>query len=237
LDIEGTTTSISFVYDELFPFVRAELGAFLTEHWGRADVQADVGELRKQAEADVAAGLEGACLLPEPDSGGQALREAASAIVAWQMDSDRKTTALKALQGKIWVNGYQSGALKGHLFSDVAPAMRQLVELGKSIYIYSSGSVAAQKLLFGHSIEGDLTPSISGYFDTTTGPKKVATSYRVIAEAIGSNADQILFLTDSLDEALAAREAGLRVRLSLRPGNHPLPEHDFRTITSFADLF
>ena len=234
LDIEGATTSIQFVYDTLFPFVRAGVAAFLEAEWSDASVQADVTALRMQALEDHARGVTAAPMLPE--GVGPEVREAAVANVLWQMDSDRKTTGLKSLQGKIWRHGYGSGELLGHIYEDVTPTLRAWRDAEQPIYIYSSGSIGAQKLLFGHSVEGDLTPLLSGYFDTTTGPKKEAASYRTISSAIGHPSETILFVTDNLDEARAAAEAGMQAVISSRPGNPPLPDHGFEVITSFADL-
>jgi enolase-phosphatase E1 len=237
MDIEGTTTSISFVYDELFPYARNKVASFLEDHWGGAELSVPIQALRAQAIADRADGMEGAVSIPDADATPEAIRQALCESVYWQMDNDRKTTGLKALQGQIWVDGYQSGALKGHLFADVLPAMKRFKAMGKELYIYSSGSVAAQKLLFGHSMEGDLTPMLSGYFDTTTGPKKEKGSYVAIGTRMGVPVERVLFLTDNLDEAVAADEAGCRVAVSVRPGNHPLDDNDFEQITSFATLF
>jgi enolase-phosphatase E1 len=237
LDIEGTTTSISFVYDELFPYIRGSLDAFLEGAWGDAALQSDVVELRRQAAEDVRQEVPGATLLPPDGGDADVLRHAVSRNVGWLMDSDRKTTGLKALQGKIWVDGYRSGQLKGHLFPEVPGVLRRLKAEGHRLFIYSSGSIAAQKLLFGHSIAGDLCPLFSGHFDTTSGSKKESSSYLTIARSLERAPDRILFLTDHLDEARAAREAGLKVVVSLRLGNAPLPAHDFESITSFERLF
>ena len=216
LDIEGTTTAISFVYDALFPFARAQIGAFLTAHWDDPAVRADSGRLG-----------DGAATTPEA---------AARAAVAL-MDADVKDTGLKALQGRVWAAGYASGELRGHVYPDVPVALRAFAARGVPAYIYSSGSVAAQRLLFGCSDAGDLTPLLAGYFDTTTGPKLDPTSYRAIATAVALPPEALLFVTDHLGEAEAARVAGLQVAVSRRPGNPPLPPHDFRVITSLMNLF
>lgn len=215
LDIEGTTTSISFVYDALFPYARARLAAFLEAHFSDPAVRADVARLG--------------------DGSATTATDAARAALAL-MDADVKDTGLKGLQGKIWAAGYASGALRGHVFSDVPEALRAFVARGTAIYIYSSGSVAAQKLLFGSSEAGDLTPLLSGYFDTTTGPKTEATSYQTIAAAVGVPPGDVLFVTDNLREAEAAAAAGLQVAVSQRPGNPSLPEHDFRQIGALTDV-
>ncbi|MBH24571.1 MAG: acireductone synthase [Myxococcales bacterium] len=235
LDIEGTTTSISFVYDAMFPFVRRELDRYLDAHEGEPPMTADVALLRAQAEEDVAAGLEGA--VPIPEDGAEGLMEAVRASVLWQMDNDRKTTGLKSLQGKIWKAGFESGELKGHVFEDVPGRLEAWAGAGVPVYIYSSGSVSAQKLLFGYSEAGDLTRYLDGYFDTRIGSKKEADSYRAIADEIGVAPETITFVTDNLAEAVAAREAGVEAILSLRPGNPALPQdHGFPTVTSLTEV-
>jgi len=223
LDIEGTTTSISFVYDTLFPFVRSNVRAYLDQNWD--EIQDVVGTLRDQALVDQEGGLNA----PEP-------RDIESTVqnVLWQMDQDRKTTGLKALQGRIWEAGYLSGELKGHVYEDVPEALRRWTERGARVYIYSSGSIAAQKLLFGNSVAGDLTKYLSGYFDTTTGPKREPTSYESISKSIGG--ERILFATDVVAEAEAAKSAGLDVVILNRPGNPEMPKHDFEVKTDFREI-
>lgn len=218
LDIEGTTTSIAFVYEVLFPFARREVAGFVDARWGDPALQ----------EAVAAVAADAGRALETPGEVVAAVRE--------QMDSDAKLTGLKALQGQIWVAGYESGELKGHVYEDVLPALERWKARDVPVYIYSSGSVAAQKLLFGSSEAGDLLPLLAGHFDTTTGPKKVASSYVAIAEAIGVAPERVLFLTDNLAEAEAAREAGVHAVISVRPGNPELPEHSFETVTSFEQL-
>lgn len=232
LDIEGTTTSIDFVYETLFPYARAAVAGFLREHRGEVGVQQDVELLRAQAGVDAG---EGAPAITA-EAGSEAVVEQAIANVLWQMDRDKKTTGLKSLQGRIWEAGYRAGELAGHLYADVPGAMERWVGQGVEVYIYSSGSVAAQRLLFGHSAFGDLTPMLSGYFDTTVGPKREAESYRRIVERIGHEAGRVVFVTDNLDEARAAAAAGLVVRVSVRPGNAALPAHPFEVVTGFDEL-
>jgi len=207
LDIEGTTTSISFVYDVLFPFARERVDSFLATHWNDPDVQRDIELLRLQSRDDAREELEGVVEIPQGDRD-----ESLDAVVEsflWQMDNDRKTSGLKSLQGKIWRDGYESGQLQAHLFDDVLPAFERWTDQRISLYIYSSGSVQAQKLLFGHTEAGDLTPMIAGYFDTLTGPKT---------------------------EAEAASAAGFEVVVMVRPGNAELEAHDFETRSSFDEI-
>jgi enolase-phosphatase E1 len=219
LDIEGTTTPISFVYDTLFPFAREHVGRFLRAHADDPAVREDLEALAAQAAEDAAE--------DDVDPFSPDDLDAATEYVHWQMDHDRKTTSLKSLQGKIWRAGYDDGRLKGEVFDDVPDVMRRLRSDGTSICIYSSGSVAAQKLLFSNSTAGDLTGLIDGYFDTTTGPKKESESYTKIADALGVEPADVLFATDNLDEARAAREAGLDVAMMARPGNPDPGPHDF----------
>lgn len=150
------------------------------------------------------------------------------------MDQDAKIGPLKTLQGMIWADGYRDGALKGHIYPDAVAGLRRWHAMGITLAVYSSGSVPAQKLLFGHSEAGDLTPLFSGWFDTGVGGKKDAASYRAITEALDLPADDILFLSDVPAELDAAREAGLAVTLLARdglPDNSPYPATDsFDTI-------
>lgn len=238
LDVEGTTTSIAFVYDRLFPYVRRVIDGFLATHWGEPAVVGAVVALRRQAAEDRAAGFEGAVeVLGSPEATDERVRLSAVASVHWQMDHDRKTTSLKTLQGLIWRSGYRHGELQGHVYPDVPEALRRWKSAGVPVYIYSSGSIAAQKLLFSCSEAGDLTPLLAGHFDTTTGPKKAASSYVTIAEAIGLPPAAIGFATDSLEEARAAAEAGVRAVLSVRPGTETLPEgHGFPIIEGLDAL-
>ncbi|XP_066852747.1 enolase-phosphatase E1 isoform X2 [Anser cygnoides] len=155
LDVEGTTTPIAFVQETLFPYVRDNLRDYLRAHWEEEECQRDVGLLRKQAQED--AGLDGAVPIPlESGSGDEELERVIQAVVdnvLWQMALDRKTTALKQLQGHMWRAAYTTGHVKGEVFEDVVPAIRKWREAGMKVYIYSSGSVEAQKLLFGYSTE------------------------------------------------------------------------------------
>ena len=189
-DIEGTTSSISFVHDVLFPYARAEIPDFVRAH------EATLGWLFEEVRK-----LEG-----RPDLGRG---DVIAALLRW-IDEDRKATPLKTLQGMVWKAGFESGAFKGHVYDDAADALIGWHSRGLPLYIYSSGSIAAQKLLFGHSERGDLTPLLSGYFDTTTGPKLEAGSYVKIAGALGLNPAQILFLSDHEGETDAARAAGMQ---------------------------
>jgi enolase-phosphatase E1 len=219
LDIEGTTTPVAFVYEILFPFARQHLQEFLQQQkpveqtQGLVDL---VSEFSAEHRADVSSGE--APPAWRDDSDGSVL-ESVTQYVIWLMDQDRKSTALKSLQGTIWEAGYLSGQLRGEVYSDVAPAFARWTKQQRRIYIYSSGSVLAQKLLFAHTTDGDLTRFIGGYFDTTTGAKREAASYRSISDQIDLPAGEILFLSDVTAELEAAQSAGLRTTLCVRPGN------------------
>lgn len=227
LDIEGTTTPISFVYDVLFPFARQHVAEFLRRRRDDPAVRHDLDALAAQAKRDAEEGVDGVEVFEPEDI------DAAIANVLWQMDSDRKTTALKSLQGKIWRAGYDDGTLRGVVYDDVPRALRRWGAAGKTVAIYSSGSVSAQRLLFGHSTAGDLTPFISAYFDTTTGPKREPSSYASIASALDVPPAHIVFATDVLPEAEAARDAGLHAVIMERPGNSPTGAHRFPVLPDF----
>jgi len=202
-DIEGTTSAISFVHDVLFPFARARLPAWLEQNGGRPEVKAQLEAVRR---------LEGA-----PEAG---LPELASLLQRW-IDEDRKVGPLKELQGLIWEEGYRHGQLRSHLYPDAVAALRRWREQGLELCVYSSGSIHAQKLLFGYTEAGDLSGLFSGFYDTTSGPKREAASYERIARAIGRPVEGILFLSDVKAELDAARVAGMRTAWLVREG--PLP--------------
>jgi len=221
LDIEGTTTPIDFVTRVLFPYAREHVRDFLirrapTDH----ALQDDLAVLFSEHRMDERAGQS-----PPPwhsDSPASVL-DSAAVYVHWLMDRDRKSTALKALQGRIWEEGYRAGHLRGQVYPDVPRAMARWRAQGREIAIFSSGSVLAQKLLFSRSEAGDLTPFLRAYFDTTTGAKAEAESYRKIARALGRDAPAVLFVSDVNAELDAARSAGMVTALCVREGNAPLP--------------
>jgi enolase-phosphatase E1 len=208
LDIEGTTTPVAFVYDTLFPYARRRLGAFLERHAGEGGVRSDLERLREERDAERSA--------DQPPPAWQGLSLAAAAeYAAWLMDRDRKSTALKALQGRIWEEGYRSGELQGLVYEDVPRAFERCGQ-GKTVAIYSSGSVLAQRLLFANSGAGDLTPYLRGHYDTTAGGKREAGSYGRIAAELGFPAAGVLFVSDVAAELDAARAAGMQTALCVR---------------------
>ena len=223
LDVEGTTSSIAFVYDVLFPFARAHAGPFLAAHRGDAELRRLAAELRAEAGDATDPG----------DDWPAATARAALAL----MDCDAKTTALKTLQGLVWRHGFESGELVAHVYDDVPTALAAWADSGLDVRIYSSGSVEAQRLFFGHTGHGDLTRFLRGHYDTTTGPKRDPESYRRIAADIGLEPRQILFVSDVGAELDAARTAGMATAAADRPGNRPLEsELDHDTVTSFAEI-
>lgn len=220
LDIEGTTTPIDFVYNVLFPYARTHVKEYVADHRSQPSVLADLAGLVAANEDDARGDLQPPPLEAPPD---QVSIDAVDAYVRWLMDQDRKTTALKSLQGKIWDEGYRKGELRSQVFEDVPRAFRRWRESGQTICIYSSGSVLAQKLLFANTDAGDLTPFISDYFDTNIGAKKDPDSYRRIAVRLKLDSSAILFVSDVADELDAAAAAGLHPLLCVRPGNQPQP--------------
>ncbi|KAG9480584.1 hypothetical protein GDO78_012181 [Eleutherodactylus coqui] len=237
LDIEGTTTPITFVKDILFPYIQDHVEEYLQKHWPEEECQEDVRQLRLQAEKD--SGVKGFVPVPSSAKPPAEIIKGAVDNVLWQMSLDRKTTALKQLQGHMWRSAYATGKVKGEVYDDVVPALKKWKEANLKLYIFSSGSVEAQKLLFGYSIEGDLLELLHGHFDTSVGSKVESASYRRIAEQIGCSAENILFLTDITDEAEAAREAGVHVAIAVRPGNAALTDEEkskYHLISSFHQL-
>ncbi|MCC6303461.1 MAG: acireductone synthase [Gammaproteobacteria bacterium] len=199
-DIEGTTSSLSFVKDVLFPYARRNIGGFVRGHADDARVATLLDETRRE--------------MGDP---GASLDAVVARLIDW-IDRDRKVTPLKALQGLIWEAGYAAGDFRGHVYEDAVAALRDWHRNGVRLYVYSSGSVYAQKLLFAHTEYGDLTPLFSGYFDTRVGPKAESASYRHIAGQVGEAPETVLFLSDIVAELDAAREAGLQTCQLVREG-------------------
>jgi enolase-phosphatase E1 len=217
LDIEGTTTPISFVYDVLFPFARKRLNTYVPT--------TDLTNVKQEYDEDLRKGLE-----------PPAWAEGPVRYVEWLMDQDRKSTTLKKLQGEIWRAGYENGELHGEVFPDVPSALERWHRQNIDVRIFSSGSILAQQMIFSTTRAGDLTRFLNGYFDTTTGPKNEASSYQQIANAFGLAAGDVVFVSDVTRELDAARSAGMQTLLCVRPGNHPQPPHAHTTITTFDGL-
>lgn len=212
-DIEGTTSSVSFVFETLFPYARERMHEFVVSH---AD------ELNEQISA----------VRAEIGEADASLDRVVKVLLQW-MDEDRKATVLKDIQGRIWREGYLDGSLQGHVYPDAVVSMQRWYASGLRLYVYSSGSVDAQKLIFGYSVAGDLTPMFDGYFDTKVGGKREMESYLKIADEIGVAAEHILFLSDVVQELDAAREAGMQTYGLAREGGE-LAGHP--TAASFSDI-
>ncbi len=212
-DIEGTTSSLAFVKEVLFPYARANLAAYVRLNAAEPQVKKALEESCKEAGAE----LDTEQLITQ--------------LIQW-IDEDKKVTPLKSLQGLLWEAGYQAGAFKGHIYKDAAAHLKAWKAKGLDLYIYSSGSVHAQKLLFTHTEYGDLTPLFSGYFDTHIGGKKDQESYHKIAQQIGIPANQLLFLSDIKEELDAAKAAGFKT-VWLTRDSTPDPQAEHTQISSF----
>ncbi|KAK4319668.1 hypothetical protein Pmani_009405 [Petrolisthes manimaculis] len=239
LDIEGTTTSISFVKEVLFSYVLREVGQHLETTWLTEETKKDVAALKRQNEEDVAAGVSGVVLWPD-NIEMKVVIPCLVRDVCNMVEQDRKVGPLKTLQGHMWRRAYQQGTIKGHVYEDVPGALKAWHEEGKKVVIYSSGSVEAQKLLFKHSCHGDILHYLSDHFDTGIGAKGESDSYLNILKSLQSPSPAtVLFITDVAKEAQAATEAGLQVVLSVREGTKPLTTQDletYPTITTFTQL-
>ncbi|MFE8100008.1 acireductone synthase [Brenneria goodwinii] len=215
-DIEGTTSDIRFVHNVLFPYARARLAEAVRQQRNNQEIAQALALLRQE--------------LATPDADEEALIAALHRF----MDEDRKSTALKLLQGIIWRSGYLNGDFRGHVYPDVAAQLAEWRRQGVRLYVYSSGSVEAQRLLFGYSEAGDLRPLFSDYFDTRVGAKREATSYRAIAQSIGLPAGQLLFLSDIHQELDAAQQAGWHTCQLIRSDADDLSRH--RQVTRFDQI-
>lgn len=221
LDVEGTVGPVSFVKETLFPYANSRMSVFIAERGEEPTVKSEIGALRALHGTDVERGLH-----PPPWRDGD--ESAASTYALWLSMQDRKATPLKALQGLIWRHGYESGALTAPVYDDVLLLLERLRSKGRVAAIYSSGSVLAQRLYFGHTTAGDLTPLIRDYFDTTVGAKTDASSYRTIASRLGFPENDVVFVSDSVAEVAAARAAGMPAWLCVREGE--IPPGDDRAI-------
>ena len=224
LDVEGTTSSIDFVYDVLFGYAKEHVAAFLQTHLDDDEIYKITQALAQETgiDADIR------------DSNGCTQIVLAATDL---MNKDVKSTPLKALQGRIWKTGFQSGQLVSHVFDDVPSSLADWSTSGIDIRIYSSGSIDAQKLFFRHTAAGDLTTHLRGHYDTTTGPKREQESYLKISNDIGVKPEHILFLSDIGAELDAARAVGMATGATMRPGNQPFESlYDHEHIQSFTDV-
>ncbi|MEI6232043.1 MAG: acireductone synthase [Planctomycetota bacterium] len=220
LDIEGTTSSIEYVYDVLFPYVRAALPGHLAEHWNDADIRSACAIIATEANNPSIA----------------ATQETLLAEVYRLMHTDVKSTGLKALQGLVSKAGYESGKLRAHFYADVSGALKKWTDAGIKCCVYSSGSIGAQQNFYRYANTEDLSHFISANFDTTTGPKRERASYEAIAAALNVTPGDIFFFSDVTQELDAAKVAGMQTILVVRPGNKPVdPNHGHRTIATFDE--
>jgi len=234
LDIEGTTTPVAFVSEVLFPYVLKHLRSHLAAHADAPEFESIILALRAEHAAAVRVGETVPHWADDPPDERQ---NAIADYVEWLMDRDRKSTALKELQGRIWEDGYRRGVLVGEVFADVRPALQHWHEQDVPVGIFSSGSVLAQRLLFRYTSAGDLTSLLRWYFDTRIGSKVDPESYRRVATSVGIHIEAFLFLSDSIKELNAAFTAGMQVRLVVRPGNAPVPAgHGYDTIHSLDEV-
>lgn len=215
-DIEGTTSSLSFVKEVLFPYARANLADYVHLHAEEPQVKKLLEETCKEAGAEL-------------DT-----EQSITQLIQW-LDEDKKITPLKSLQGLIWEAGYQKGDFKGHVYPDAAAYLKAWKAKGLDLYVYSSGSVYAQKLLFAHTEYGDLTPHFSGYFDTRIGGKKDRESYDKIAKQLVIPAGQLLFLSDIKEELDAAKAAGFQTLWLVRDSK-PDPQAEHQQASSFDNI-
>jgi enolase-phosphatase E1 len=229
LDIEGTTCPVSFVAEVLFPYARARLSSYCEAHAQDPELQ----DLLQAVDLAWASDT-------HPDA--QALRlgqdQGVNVVpyLEWLIDNDVKLTPLKDLQGRIWEAGYSQGDIVAPLFHDVPAALQQWHHQQKVLAVYSSGSVVAQQLLYGHCQAGDLRGLFSHWFDTRTGLKQVPSSYTAIAGAMGTVPAQVLFFSDSLAEITAAAEAGMAVLFSDREGNPGRNAGPFEKISDYSQI-
>ncbi|MEJ2406911.1 MAG: acireductone synthase [Candidatus Thiodiazotropha sp.] len=213
-DIEGTTSSLSFVKDVLFPYAHEHICGYIRSHADETEVAEQLALVSQEAGRELT------------------LDEAGELLLQW-IDDDKKITPLKALQGMIWEAGYRNGDFSGHIYEDAVRNLKLWKEKGVRLYVYSSGSVYAQKLLFGFTEYGDLTPLFSGYFDTRTGHKQESSSYEIITSEIGERAGDILFLSDVREELDAARAAGMQTRWLVRDAESIEPQAPHAQVKDF----
>uniref|UniRef100_A0A914ZPS9 Enolase-phosphatase E1 n=1 Tax=Parascaris univalens TaxID=6257 RepID=A0A914ZPS9_PARUN len=237
LDIEGVTTSVSFVKETLFPYCNDYVEKFLRENFYRQEILNAIDQIRLEANIERRTDKNVSIVPDDEDSQENIISKTVSNVIYW-ISKDKKLKSLKHLQGLLLKSAFESGKFKGHMYPDVKPCLKRLLS-ATPVYIYSSGSVLTQKLLFTYSIDGDLTPLISGYFDISIGSKVESDSYKKIASNLRISPQSILFLTHSELEARAARAAGCSSRLVLRDGNETLTDAaklDFQQINSFREL-
>ena len=216
-DIEGTTSSIAFVHETLFPYSVNALPNFLKQNQDNPEINPLIKQVEQEANLSDAS-----------------LEQIIEVLLNW-IKQDKKITVLKDLQGYIWEEGFTNNQLKGHIYPDVVQELQKWHEQGLKLYIYSSGSIKAQKLLFGNSMVGDITPLFAGYFDTGVGSKKESTSYQNILNNLQKKADEVVFLSDVEAELAAAKEVGIKPILLVRESSTK-PESLFPCAVNFQEV-
>jgi enolase-phosphatase E1 len=234
LDIEGTTCSVSFVSDVLFPFAKQELTHYIKQHWNKSTHNNPIQAAKKEWMDDQSPGSNQ--IKQQVMKGETEEIDGLIQYLIHLITIDKKSTALKDLQGKIWEHGYNNGELKSQLFPETAECLREWREQGLTLSVYSSGSIRAQKLLYRHSTAGDLEKFFSHWFDTHTGPKKSTESYTTIAEKLNSSPNKIWFVSDNGVECDSARSAGMHTLFSLRDGNPDRDPRDHMVIQSLREV-
>lgn len=241
LDIEGTTTSLRFIKDVLFPYIKKNLAKYLRERWHSDEVIATLARLIRQEDRDQREGLNPPKIwkLTETNDFNRIIDSIVSNVV-WQMDSKRHNTALKQLQILVWVFGYENNELRGHVYDDVGLAFRRWRGMGIRLFVYSTGMAVAQQLLFSNSSQGNLLNLIENYFDVLVGPKTHPASFKKIATYyMNVTPNQLLFITDTVEEARAAKEAGCQVVVVQRPENKKISQsqsQDFLVVNSLSQI-
>ncbi|MDP6321503.1 MAG: acireductone synthase [Prochlorococcaceae cyanobacterium ETNP14_MAG_5] len=235
LDIEGTTCPTSFVSEVLFPYAYTHLETFLNRHCENSEIQSLMEEAWEEWQADTNPSSKD--LLSKAVIGDNRQIKNICNYLRHLITIDRKSSALKDLQGRIWLEGYESGDIGAVLYVETAEALSKLKQQGYVLAVYSSGSIPAQKLLYAHTADGDLTALFSHWFDTRSGNKKESKSYTDIAMAMNIPAGEVIFISDSCAECNAAQKAGMIVLFSLREGNPEQDPHDHKAIKDLWGLF
>jgi len=241
LDIEGTTTSLRFIKDVLFPYIKRNLSKYLKERWHSDEVIATLARLIRQEDRDIKDGLQPPKIWKVTETNDlNKIIDSIVTNVSWQMDSKRHNTALKQLQILVWVYGYENSELKGHVYEDVGVSFRRWRSMGIRLFVYSTGMAVAQQLLFSNSTQGNLLNLIENYFDLLVGSKTSPSSFKKIANHyMQVSTSQVLFITDTPDEGRAAKDAGCQVVLVQRPENRRISTsqgQEFSIINSLTQI-
>lgn len=218
IDIEGTVGSIAFVRDVLFPYAKTRMDAYVFAHAEEPFMRAILDAAARDAAVDV-----------------HDLHAILRALHTWS-DNDVKVTPLKELQGHIWRDGFESSGIRGPLYADAVDALNRYYAAGVALYVYSSGSIAAQKLLFGHTVAGDMLPLFAGFYDTTIGNKREASSYEAILRELGLPPNEVIFFSDNEAELDAAAEAGVITVQLARPQDGTRPSTRHTSVASFDGI-